>query len=386
MRTRFTRSLVRSFALVVSTLGCTTETREPAGSTESRSHARREGPPLLDRVQIAPYLDTLFWTGSTFVGILDSGRLAIASDALPDEHLITVLDASSGEMWATGRKGEGPGELVDVSPILTTDATIHVMNDARRVVIEYSASGKFSGESRYRFEGGFVVGVSSDSMDVMAHRWLPRGGLVTRYAKRSSGSRVLVPASDSFARGAMGARPGEPRTRGILAFVSSEARYVVADPFRYEVRWFAADGRALGTINRELPPKRLSPEEAAERRWAIEQEMKSFGRTGPIGEDLVARLDTLDRVILPQFLWPGLGFDHTGRLWILGELGDSTFADVFTETAFLTRIMLPCQKPGRRVAIRGEWILLHCEEPQSISAPYRLQLYRIVDRNDSISN
>jgi hypothetical protein len=108
------------------------------------------------------------------------------------------------------------------------------------------------------------------------------------------------------------------------------------------------------------------------------------GMPGPSGGrvaigGLEERLDSLPKQVLPHFSRHGLGYDARGRLLVIGEATDSTFVDVFADTAFLGRQMLPCTGHYASVSLNGEWLALLCTTDAAEGPPAELQLYRLED-------
>jgi hypothetical protein len=114
---------------------------------------------------------------------------------------------------------------------------------------------------------------------------------------------------------------------------------------------------------------------------------------GPNGEavplpDQRGHLDTLSREITPHFNRAALHVDDLGRLWVVGVTNDPTTVDLFADTTFIGRAVLPCYllPYGTPVVLTGHWLLLECELPRTSEPASELQLYRIVDRNPAAVN
>lgn len=149
---------------------------------------------------------------------------------------------------------------------------------------------------------------------------------------------------------------------------------------RYRLRYYDR-GKPSLEFGREIPPRRRNAAAfERERRW-ITQQIR-IGFVGPNGKrmalpGLQERLDTLDREVLPHFSRHGLAFDHAGRLWVIGETGDSAFADVFADTTFLGRIALSCRGPDRSISFNTRWLAMICLTPDGEP---EIQLYRVADQ------
>jgi hypothetical protein len=171
-----------------------------------------------------------------------------------------------------------------------------------------------------------------------------------------------------------------PPTYGSAGPVSA-----LGNGLEYEINLYNARGEATGTIRRTLPPRHRTPREQS----LVEKRLRTLlahGFRGPNGKVIAIpgtqeRLDTLSREVLPHFDRHGLWFDARGRLWVVGETRDSTFVDIFADTLFLGRTMLPCQGPSRSVSMNGTWLALVCKVSGD-SGESELQLYHADDPAD----
>ena len=94
------------------------------------------------------------------------------------------------------------------------------------------------------------------------------------------------------------------------------------------------------------------------------------------------RLDTLERESIRHFTRNPLHVDEFGRLWVVGVSRDSTSVDLFADTTFVGRAMLPCYASGVGIRVafgRGGWMVLECEVEDG-DWPTELQLCRIVEK------
>jgi hypothetical protein len=337
--------------------------------------------PTLASTTIHGGADTLFWSNSTTVGLFDSGRFLVYTPPIGmTATVLYLVDPFSGEVNVAGRRGEGPGEFSGEGTVLSGGGVAHVFDFVRLRALGISSEGKVVDAVATPSPSTFVLAASPDSLDFYSMTLSSESPtLVGRLAKSDQTTRSLIPASDTAIARVIIMPGSSTSAMRIPPYAANDSGFVIGEPLPYRLRFYDRDGRLRSVVERDVPFKRRTPEDMASLRKSMEMTLAEYGGGSEVGKSTTARLDTLEREAIPHFLWPGLGFDATGRVWAVGELGDSTFADVFSETAFLKRFILPCRKPRRRVAIRGEWILLHCEQPESITAPYRLQLYRIVE-------
>jgi hypothetical protein len=188
-------------------------------------------------------------------------------------------------------------------------------------------------------------------------------------------SRPLLPVTDSFLQSVLRPAPGGNSLSGPRYGIGRNA-IAVGDATAYKLAIYDVRDTRRYLIHRILQPNYRSPGEISDIR-KVEQTELASGRGGAaVASEIHARLDTLDREVLPYFAPDGLHFDGAGRLWVIGEVGDSTFADVLADGAFLGRQVLPCNHPGRRVALQGRWLALDCQRVGK-DFPFQLQLYAI---------
>ena len=85
---------------------------------------------------------------------------------------------------------------------------------------------------------------------------------------------------------------------------------------------------------------------------------------------------------LPHFLGleDGVWTDDRDRLWIIGQVNDSTWVDLFVGTSFVRRWTWPCAGNDRcvRTAMGGGYLALVCEAPDDgREAEAMLRIYEI---------
>jgi hypothetical protein len=169
-----------------------------------------------------------------------------------------------------------------------------------------------------------------------------------------------------------------------MPYVGALDGFWIGEGWNFTLRRYHADGSALRTIHHNLPPNAMGPRQVRLTRELIER-MPRFNR-GPSGErlplaDQRGRLDTLERERIPHFTRNPLHLDEHGRLWVIGLSRDSTSVDIFADTTWLGRAMLPCfaSRVGTRAALGPGWLLLECELDDS-DWPTELQLYRVIEQ------
>jgi hypothetical protein len=340
------------------------------------------GAPRLERIRFIHGLDTSFWSSPLGIGVSGTGRVGIPGDfgnASTIKHLFQILDAQAKAPLSTGRQGAGPGELNGSDVPIPGHPLLHVFNFSRLVVLRVADDGKVVTEFRpdigMRYHLASIVG---DSVDGALLQWTTTGihPLIERLPLKGGKGRVLFTTGNAFVRGAV-ELPGRPGQLGTVAYTSMPGRIAIGNGREYRIVIHDADSRVIQTVTRALPPERRTPSELAELRKSLEADLKEIAGQPNLVWSTKSRLDTLPREAISHFGRGGLSFDASGRLWVIGRKGDSTFADAFEGTRFLGRQMLPCMRPERRIAMQGEWLALVCELPKGGDLPYQLQLYRV---------
>ncbi len=296
------------------------------------------------------------------------------------DTVLTMLDSTGALVRRFARRGHGPGELVNVSELRFQGRHAIVLDLDQARLLTYDRAGKVASEFRIPVEFR-LVGISPDSLD-----WMNRVGGGRAELRRGpgdhAGSRVLLTSSDSFLQTVTSGN--RMAGQDIPPYATSGGLLAIADPMQYAIRYYGADGSLRREFGRDLEPRRRTARELERDSERIRSLMKG-GFKGPNGAvaitGLEARLDSLKSTPLPHFYRHGLGFDERGRLWVVGESNDSTFADVFADTTFLTRIMIPCLQPRGSVSLNGHWLALMCTVEDGGDYDAELQLYRIVEAN-----
>jgi hypothetical protein len=302
--------------------------------------------------------------------------------------MLRRVDSTGRSLDAFGREGEGPGELRGFAYLSVHGDTLQVFNSSRRVLIDLTLKGKLLRERRV---AGFVIPLvwHGDSVD----HWNPtpfpgQDQRVRRSAIGQLEGRVLFDSTNAAFVAAITKRTGQATSPTQFSYTSTSDRLWVADPWEYRISTFKSDGTPIASFVHDIPPNRYGPRALAETRERI-MKAPRFTR-GPNGKryelpDQRGRLDTLEREKIRHFTHNPLHVDEFGRLWVVGVSRDSTSVDLFADTTFVGRVMLPCYATGygTRVAFgRGGWMVLECEV-EGGDWPTELQLYRIVERPKS---
>lgn len=313
------------------------------------------------------------------LAVSTAGALAYTGAFDPAGRRVILTDGMHRERARVGLPGEGPGELRSVGQLVFLDSVLLIEDDEQARILAIASDGELLSSRRYP-AGGRVLAVHADSVDV-EHGFGTSRTQVRRYSLESGGWRILTGASDSaFQRITRG--DSTPGRYVSPAFAAYPGGFVLANPYTYDLQYFDAEGRRMAAARRDVPSRRRTARELVDARARIERSKRQF--RGPKGQtvahggaqDAIARLATAP---LRHFsATHGLHFDGRGRLWVIGQANDSTFADVFARDEFLGRITLPCRSSNLYASLRGEWLVLPCEAAGAeVSTEIELRLYRI---------
>lgn len=294
-----------------------------------------------------------------------------------DRNMLTVAQPGSPPRELI-RKGSGPGEVADGSLIILFLDTLLLVDDLEQARTSlFTSRGVPIDDGPVPF-GWYLLGSQGDSLDYFAAHSPEGQSAVYRRLMLGREDRIVIPHDDPFLTKAappvVGTALSSPPAYAVLG-----GRIAVAEPRGYRIRYYDREGGYI-EFGRDLSPRRRTRAALDQERRRIRQQLR-MGFVGPDGKrmpvpGLQERLDTLDREVLPHFTRHGLAFDHAGRLWVVGETGDSSFADVFADTTFLGRIALPCRGPGRSISFNERWLAMICladnDEPE-------IQFYRVED-------
>ncbi len=330
------------------------------------------GMPVFERRTLSISDADLAEDGYWPLGVSDEGRIVyVASKA--EAPMFRVLDSTGRKLDAFGRLGDGPGEFRSPLGLQVRGDSIQIFDDGRMTHLRYSWEGRPLGEVR-----SLILDIPlawlADSLD----HWVPPGmtrterSVLRRTQIGDSAGRTLIAENDSGFQQILRATPGGRRLMR-LSYAVGPSQIYLADAFNYQIYRYDSTGRLLTRFGRPLGPHHRGPKEISKLRRMI------TGRGNPPASGR-AWLDTLDRDVTEHFNPSGFQLDKVGRLWIVGLANDSTTIDVFSDTTFLGRAVVPCflVQGGSPVAISTHWLLLECELHDSADLTSELQLYRIV--------
>ncbi len=281
----------------------------------------------------------------------------LLADLSLDGKVLRTIDTLGHVHWQAGRRGEGPGEARLALPLEITDSSIMAFDLATRRLTEWDSTGKM-----------LRTTLSLPRIPLARTReneWLgwepdqPRYGVVLVDAEGHT-REVLDHAEAHYVE--MFPAVSDPRMIVPPALGSWRGGIVVANGKTYQLALYDWNGMLKHTVSRVLPENHLSAKQ-------VDAELGGLaGRPGQRSENQELRRAQLAAQVRPWFthLTP-LGLDSAGRIWVVGQQGDTTFAEVFTAEQFVGRIVLPCAGFQGRWAMRGEWLALVCA-PDDASA------------------
>ncbi len=339
-----------------------------------------EGLPVLRRVALAVAPDHLPQDGNRPIAVSRSGHVAFVGSRRQVGPLVTVVDSAGHLVSEFGRPGGGPGELSGSLELHFADTTLVVVDLDQARISHFTPHGRFLGGRRIP-AGARPLAVVRDSIDLLTRTREGRAEIV-RLPLRDGAGRTVVPPADSFLPHATAGN--RAAGQDVPPYAADGSRVAIAEPKGYVIAAYDPRGvRSFMASRQALEPRRRTARELEEASARIRRLMRS-GMPGPTGGrvaigGLEERLDSLPKQVLPHFSRHGLGYDARGRLLVIGEASDSTFVDVFVDTTFLGRRMLPCTGHYASVALNGEWLALLCTTDAAEGPPVELQLYRLED-------
>ncbi|MEO8635135.1 MAG: hypothetical protein ABI587_07650 [Gemmatimonadales bacterium] len=314
------------------------------------------------------------------IAVSPEGAIAFAPLESQDERRLRVVDTTGSILAAFGRTGRGPGELQNPKRLFFADSRLDVYDWANLRLTSYSLSGKAQGQRQY--DGVvFPFAVHGDSADVVA---MSQGRFVVSREGLRGPARGWLSVGDSilrvvFTEPFLNASPDDQQ-QFFPATASTSDRLILGAGTSYRLYRYDRDGRYLGSFGRDLPPEHPT-KRAAERAAS-----SLTGWRGPDGKRMdpvaVARMASEMRSkTVPYFSHThSLGFDGAGRLWVLGVSEDTTFADIFADTAFLGRVNLGCPDFAQSWSLNGRWLALLCGAPEAAQGSALLKLFELIEQ------
>ncbi len=273
----------------------------------------------------------------------------LLSDPRADRQL-RVVDTAGVVRWLAAPKGEGPGEARMAMPLDLSDTSLMAFDLATHRMTEWDSSGRMLRTTAALPRTPLAL-VGPDS-------WLgwepdqPRYGVVLLDAEGHS-REVLDHGEAAYVEMFPAVR--DPRMIVPPTLGTWQGGFVVANGAKYVLALYDWNGGYVRTLRRELPENHYSEKQADAELGAL------AGRPGQRTDNQELRRAEVMARVRPWFTHvTPLGLDAAGRIWVVGQQGDTTFADVFTAAQFVGRVVLPCDGFQGRWAMRGNWLALVC--------------------------
>ena len=306
------------------------------------------------------------------IAVAPNGVTAVFSE--PGGELSIQMFAANGHLQSrVSRRGQGPGEFEWVSYMRFVDTDLVVLAPRRPVAMRFDLHGRFLDESRLQATSLSVLGVADGIADIVTYDASGFAGIALEHIGTRSARPFLSTRNRHVAEAAIGP-PGAPLVQP--PYVRTGRFGVIGVGSSYQLAVFDTTESELGVFGRTVPATPRGPRGLAQMQEVIKLALK---QPSPRNGDLQRRLDTLDREPVPHFGRGALGIDERGRLWVVGRIGDSTFADAFADTTFLGRHILPCLLSPGGASVNGSHIALRCLGGDDET--YRLHLYRMAEPN-----
>jgi hypothetical protein len=293
------------------------------------------------------------------------------------ELLLTAIDTNGRLIRQFARRGAGPNEMRSVGYVaFVGDSLVAVDNEQARIV---------TFDERLRPLSMRSVHFGSRSLAVNAK------GLITFVPHVEGGPRLeqvplaqegtseqLLASADSqlaiiLAARSQFQRDGPP-------FTTTKDLRVLGDGLNYVLFFYDSIGQELARRKHDVPMRTRNAAELSRDSARLSSALRFRGPNGKIMEiaGIRERLERLASEPLPHFGTHGLMADGRGRLWVIGSTNDSTFADVWRDSTFVGRIVLPCSDPGASVSPNGLYLAFICRtSDENADSDVELQLYKI---------
>lgn len=316
---------------------------------------------------------------ATTLAVTLMGTVSFPTGATAGSRFVTV-DSTGRVIADWGRAGEGPGESW-TGYLVSADTMVVFVATSPPAIQAFTPAGVLLSDVRDQPVEGFPQVAVGDSIDrIFGQRLVGSSSILAdvrgpaiRHCIFGNCERVLVADDDSILNDV---RLATPRRDGLRwpPFAAERGRFVLGDGVGYRLWMFNSDGSYEFEFGRRVRPRELSAAELQVERERWERRL----RDGMNVDTQALKLQLVTETI-PHFGYYSMGFDERHRLWVSGWAGDSTFLDVFADSSFLGRIMVPCSRQRGALGIRGHWLAMFCTDQDDIEQPFKLKLYRILD-------
>lgn len=325
------------------------------------------------------------------LAVTSDGRISVWVRHNGPNQILT-LDSTGAMIASWGRIGEGPGEIRSADLLLSGDSTVVIAGISGEPVRVFRSNGEFLVQ-KSRPPVGLPSAPANGRMVWWTAKHLGKGardaasrvvreGPLMNWCVFSSCSGAILASTDTVVQIINTSAP--PPDIGLWpAFATRGDIVIVGDGYSYSL-WKVDLGNPKERIKfgRELPPRMATDSQIAraESRW-VKLERGVPGPNGQVVRDNFDREREHIRTIpRPHFQYLGMGFDGRGRLWVIGR--DSTaslFVDVFSDTTYLGRRPISCNRNGYAAAVRGRWFATICDQGEEAENRFALRLFEIVE-------
>jgi hypothetical protein len=306
------------------------------------------------------------------IAVTSTGSV-FALATINESPMLALFDSTGALLRRFGVLGEGPGEMLRAGSLTALGDTLVVVAPNRPVVIYFDLDGRLIRERRLKTSNSAGLRAAESTVELaIFHGAMGSVSQIISENLETGQITSIIDLTDPFIAAAAGAA-GQGSALWPPAYVRDGERVLVGNGATYRIKAMPPYAGEPDVFGRDLPPRKRGPIEFAERKAIWE---RAASVPGPGKASALARLDTLEREVVPHFDANALHLDGQGRTWVFGGHQDSTFADVFIGPEFIGRHILPCLLPARGIAVNGVWVALRCHSYAEEGA-LELQVYRI---------
>ncbi len=267
-----------------------------------------------------------------------------------DRKRIQKYDSSGRYLLTIGRKGQGPGEFVNVwRPEFDQEGNLYVVDIRQKRISFFSPSGKFlrqltfprvqiDGQAYFTADRNIITSLTNlQKRDAGDSKWEaviglydPQFRLLAEFGRTSGGSKPLSGTGEDAIARSWGELFTDMAFRPSPSYApapNGEIYYGLPD--RYEITVYAASGQAVRIIRKEDDPIPVTERD----KDAFRETMKTEFLTSMPGQLESAKNKALRLIRFPKFkpAYKGFILDDQGRLIVIVEDrgGTSAVLDVF---------------------------------------------------------